>query len=113
MTPYETGSHQVSAIHWRRVIEFTRRKAERNHFLSFLKKTRVSVREAISRAMPTFLQFSPLNRRRSVSSTSSGEYRVDSRLDRSFFGSKSILGIRNIDLLGLKIDFGGSKSVSR
>ncbi|KAG5375836.1 hypothetical protein IGI04_040432 [Brassica rapa subsp. trilocularis] len=78
VTPYDTGSRQVSAIHWRRVIEFTRRKAERNHFLSFLKKTRVSVREAISRATPTFLQFSPSNRRRSVSSTSSGEYRFAS-----------------------------------
>ncbi|KAG5381970.1 hypothetical protein IGI04_033440 [Brassica rapa subsp. trilocularis] len=40
VTPYETGSRQVSAIHWRRVIEFTRRKARFRSERRFLVRRR-------------------------------------------------------------------------
>uniref|UniRef100_A0A0D3E527 Zinc finger GRF-type domain-containing protein n=2 Tax=Brassica oleracea var. oleracea TaxID=109376 RepID=A0A0D3E527_BRAOL len=77
------GSRQVSRFHWRRIVDVTTTKGERNSFSHFPEKTRVFFREAISRAILIFLHFSPSNRRRSVSSKRIGQCRVNFPLDRS------------------------------
>ncbi|XP_013614366.1 PREDICTED: glutathione S-transferase T3-like [Brassica oleracea var. oleracea] len=91
MTPYEPGSCQVSPTHWRRVREFTRRKAERKHFLSFLKKARVSLRKAIlvrRRPFFTFLyliddRVSPLR-----AQMDPGEDRRNTKRKEEYYNSK-------------------------
>jgi len=57
---YEAGSRQVSRFHWRRVVDVTTTKTERNSFSHFPEKTRVFSREANSRAILIFLHVSPL-----------------------------------------------------
>ncbi|WZZ19671.1 hypothetical protein YC2023_112760 [Brassica napus] len=39
VTPSDTGSHHVSRIDWRRGVDVTRWKGERDSFLSFVSKT--------------------------------------------------------------------------
>ena len=105
VTRYEAGSRQVSRFHWRRIVDVTTTKGERNSFSHFPEKTRVFFREAISRAILIFLHFSPSNRRRSVSSKRIGQCRVNFPLDRSV-----LMSISGVLKLGFKLDFGGFDS---
>ncbi|KAG5394770.1 hypothetical protein IGI04_024733, partial [Brassica rapa subsp. trilocularis] len=60
VTPSDTGSRQVSHSHWRRGVDVTRWKAERESFLSFSRKKLGFSPPAISRATPISLHFSLL-----------------------------------------------------